>query len=105
MLADNLIDSDKPPEGELHPPTVEPDHTHHVLVDEMDPIRCFEYINPSRLFFQLFFLPLLNSSTSCLYLPFHLEAEVLVYGLIQSWNVLDGLALASRHSVGWQTSC
>ena len=38
VLSDHLIDSVKPPEGELDRPTVEPDHRHHVLVDEVDPV-------------------------------------------------------------------
>ena len=42
MMADHLVDLVKPPEGELDRPAEEPDDTHYILIDEVDPIPCFE---------------------------------------------------------------
>ena len=42
VLADPLVDPVKPLEGELDWSAEKPDDTRHILVDEVDPVPCFE---------------------------------------------------------------
>ena len=45
MLSDNSVDPVNPPDGELDGPAVESDHTHRILIDELNPIPRLKYIN------------------------------------------------------------
>ena len=55
VLADQPVHPIKPPEGELDGPAVEPDHAHHVLVDEANPVPRLEYFDFPGRFFQFIF--------------------------------------------------
>ena len=94
MLADNLIDSDKPPEGELDRPAVEPDHTQDDLIYEVDPVPGLKDINSLGRLFLFFFNPffkLLHHFFPCNLSLLHLEPQILIRHVILSWDVLEGL--------------
>ena len=65
MLADRLVESVKPPECELDRPTEEPDDSHHILVDVLNPIPGLEDFNPFEGFFQLLIYPDSSFSLIC----------------------------------------
>ena len=87
------IDPVKPPEGELDWPAVEPHNTHHVLVDELDPIPGLKDLNPFRGFFQLHLNPFLEILHHFLPRNFsflHLEYQMLISNIVHPWDFLGG---------------
>ena len=100
MLADHHVHPVKPPDGELDRPAVETDHTHHVLIDVVDPIPRLKDFDSSCGFFQFLvnsLLELVHHLSPVNLALFHFKAEEHLLCFMKPWDVLEMLGFRGFH--------